>query len=155
MSNPFKVGDKIVRLPAFCTSSFSGRDGFVFTVAGVRPGGYSSVRLEDGPNVIGFDGWWDQSRFRAAIAGLDYPIDPPAQRPVAYEGHLPDGSGIQAHSAGGLYPFVLVWRDKRNGPDTHGKYDVGVIGPTNQDPIWCPCSDHAIRLAETIKECKL
>jgi len=24
-----------------------------------------------------------------------------------YQGHLPDGSSIQAHSAGGLYPFVL------------------------------------------------
>lgn len=24
-----------------------------------------------------------------------------------YQGHLPDGSSVQAHSAGGLYPFVI------------------------------------------------
>ena len=24
-----------------------------------------------------------------------------------YEGHMPDGSSIQRHSAGGLYPYVI------------------------------------------------
>lgn len=27
-----------------------------------------------------------------------------------YQGHLPDGSSVQQHSAGGLYPFVLYAR---------------------------------------------
>jgi hypothetical protein len=30
---------------------------------------------------------------------------------VSYQGHLPDGSSIQRHSAGGLYPLVVVHRD--------------------------------------------
>jgi len=31
----------------------------------------------------------------------------PQRDSVFYQGHLPDGSGIQVHSAGGLYPFIL------------------------------------------------
>ena len=33
----------------------------------------------------------------------------------AYQGHLPDGSGVQAHSAGGLYPYIIVARDTIDG----------------------------------------
>jgi hypothetical protein len=32
-----------------------------------------------------------------------------------YQGHLPDGSSIQAHSAGGAYPYVLQLRDHPRG----------------------------------------
>lgn len=28
-------------------------------------------------------------------------------RTDAYQGHMPDGSSIQRHSAGGLYPYVV------------------------------------------------
>lgn len=29
-----------------------------------------------------------------------------------YQGHLPDGSSVQRHSAGGLYPFVIYARQR-------------------------------------------
>lgn len=158
MSNPFKVGDKVVRRPEFCDWPWSGYADHVCTVTQARgESGYIDLQIDWHPPDLwpGFNGWWDSHKFRAAIAGQDYPLPTGHSQAAAYLGHLPDGSSIQAHSAGGLYPFVLVWRDKRNGPDAHGKYDVGVVGPTNQDPIWCPCSDHAIKVAETLKEYKL
>jgi hypothetical protein len=64
-------------------------------------------------------------------------------------GHLPDGSSVQKHSAGPLYPCVLILRDKRlHGP---GKYDVGVLSPRNQDPLWCSSFDAATLVAAAIK----
>jgi hypothetical protein len=32
-----------------------------------------------------------------------------------YDGHLPDGSSVQKHSAGGLYPYVLMARETPTG----------------------------------------
>lgn len=72
----------------------------------------------------------------------------------AYAGHHPDGSSIQNHSAGPLYPYVLIWRDKNGGPDTNGKYDVGVMGPRITGTMWCPSLDDAVKIAEIIKEMK-
>lgn len=148
MNHPFKKGDKVVRLPDYQKFLWT-RGSKVVTVTDTAYYGDGKPSVY----VSGCTRAYNADRFRAAIAGQDY--DVPTKRTDVYQGHLPDGSSVQAHSAGGLYPFVLVWRDKRNGPDAYGKYDVGVIGPTNQDPIWCPCSDHAIKLAEAIKEYKL
>ena len=44
-------------------------------------------------------------------------------RTDTYQGHLPDGSSVQAHSAGGLYPFVLFAKDGANGKLAHGYID--------------------------------
>lgn len=71
-----------------------------------------------------------------------------------YAGHHPDGSSIQNHSAGPLYPYVLIWRDKKGGPDAKGKYDVGVMGPRITGTMWCPSLDDAVKIAEIIKEMK-
>ena len=30
---------------------------------------------------------------------------------MSYQGHLPDGSSVQRHSAGGLYPYVVYARE--------------------------------------------
>lgn len=71
---------------------------------------------------------------------------------IAYLGHLPDGSGIQAHSCGGLYPYVLAYRDKKGGPDNHGKYDCGLIIPGAAEPIWFVDMDTAVAVAELCKK---
>jgi len=153
MSNPFKAGDKVVRRPGDCTGSWSGQGDVVCSVTEVSDG---NIRLSYRPpdTKPTFDGWWFADRFRAAIAGQDYDV------PVAdYEnfnavlgpntGHLPDGSSVQKHSAGPIYPCVLVLRDKR----LHGtgKYDVGVISPRNPEPIWCSSTDAAVAVAVAIK----
>ena len=36
-------------------------------------------------------------------------------QPGTYQGHHADGSGVQKHSAGGAYPYVLQLRDKPAG----------------------------------------
>lgn len=41
---------------------------------------------------------------------------------MTYQGHLPDGSSVQRHSAGGLYPFVLFAKDTPAGL-LHGYID--------------------------------
>lgn len=40
-----------------------------------------------------------------------------------YQGHLPDGSSVQRHSAGGLYPFVVYAQE------TPAGLKYGVIEP--------------------------
>lgn len=157
MSNPFKAGDKVVRKVSWCFGTFTGHETTVFTVHTAFAGsnrGFNDLVLVDGPRATGgYIGPWDSSKFRAAIAGQDYDAvrAVAAGTPGVYQGHLPDGSSVQAHSAGGLYPVVLVYRDKVGGPDANGKYDVGVISPKNQDPIWFKSSDAAIAVAEAIK----
>lgn len=143
MSHPFKTGDKVVRLPEHRNGLWSKGD----AVATVTWAGYSDGRYCVRVDVI--LGTFVAARFRAAVAGQDY--DVPAERNDVYQGHLPDGSSVQAHSAGGLYPVVLTYRDKAGGPNADGKYDVGVISPKNQDPIWFKSSDAAIAVAEAIK----
>lgn len=144
MSNPFKVGDKVVRLPQYAHTSYFPNPATVYTVEDV---GIDAIKIS--PAAYDDDGWWGAARFRAAIAGQDY--DVPTKRIDTYQGHLPDGSSVQAHSAGGLYPVVLVYRDKLGGSNADGKYDVGVISPKNQDPIWFKSSDAAISVADAIK----
>lgn len=46
-----------------------------------------------------------------------------------YQGHLNDGSSIQRHSAGGLYPCVIY--QQQQGPVLKS----GVISPENQDGV--------------------
>lgn len=153
MSNPFKAGDKVVRRSEYIDQNFVEHQ--VYTVSYIEPGNVrgASVHLKDGPTTNGgYPGPWDAWKFRAAIAGQDYDVRAVAVDTLGvYQGHLPDGSSVQAHSAGGLYPVVLVYRDKVGGPDANGKYDVGVISPKNQDPIWFKSSDAAIAVAEAIK----
>lgn len=144
MSHPFKKGDKIVRLPDYQTFRWA-RGAEVVTVT-------DACYYTDGTPAVyvsGGTGPYYADKFRAAIAGQDY--DVPTQRTDVYQGHLPDGSSVQAHSAGGLYPVVLTYRDKAGGPNADGKYDVGVISPKNQDPIWFKSSAAAIAVAEAIK----
>lgn len=143
MSNPFKVGDKVVRMNY---DHDNVRVGQVATVARITGKGC----VLEGASY----GYTHQHyNLRAAIAGQDYPAPPKVDNgPLEYApntGHLPDGSSVQKHSAGALYPCVLVWRDaKLDG----GKYDVGVISPRNPEPLWFSTFDRAVSVAATIKE---
>jgi len=58
-----------------------------------------------------------------------------------YQGHCADGSSIQKHSAGGLYPYVIGYTDK-------GGY--AVLTPRGD---WVDCGLHAnaTQLAEQFK----
>ena len=145
MSNPFKVGDKVV-LTQY--EQKAGEPG-VFEITKV----YGMFVDIDRPVRTVCDEDLDQYKyhadhFRAAIAGQDYPIN---NGPLEYNpntGHLPDGSGVQKHSAGPLYPCVIAMRDGRLG----GKYDYGVLSPRNQEPLWLSNHEAAVQLALIIKE---
>jgi len=52
---------------------------------------------------------------------------------TTYQGHLPDGSSVQKHSAGGAYPYVLVLRDSQR---PGAKFDWGLIGPGIDKTLW-------------------
>lgn len=45
---------------------------------------------------------------------------------MQYQGHLSDGSSIQRHSAGGLYPYVIAARQSGS------KLEYGVVTPGGQ-----------------------
>lgn len=149
MSNPFKPGDKLVVLPSLCSCYTPGQ---VVTVAQRRAPRHENVICEEAY----FDGELPENgisccHFRAAIAGVDYPLPSTGPIDATYAGHLADGSSVQKHSAGPLYPCVLVWRDKKGGPNEDGKYDVGVITPKNAEPLWFSTFDKAMSVAEAIK----
>lgn len=51
---------------------------------------------------------------------------PAAQRTDVYQGHLADGSSIQKHSVGDIFPFVLQVRSR---PEGGTRYYWELIGP--------------------------
>lgn len=53
-------------------------------------------------------------------------VNPNATPANAYAGHLADGSGVQAHSAGGCYPFIVF---QRQVPSFDTGYAWCVMGP--------------------------
>lgn len=165
MSNPFKKGDKLICVRGAQPGADEAQHvvGQLVTVLGVWP------HLAD--NVVCAEPYADGSTpengntyrdYRAAIAGQDYPlpVDGFDAFITANSGHLSDGSSVQKHSAGALYPCVLVWRDAKLGGmvyDDFGalvpaKYDVGVISPRNPEPLWFSNFDRAVSVAATIKE---
>lgn len=52
-------------------------------------------------------------------------VTPEASRGAKYEGHHPDGSGVQKHSAGPLYPFIHY--QKGNGDTFNDYIMVGTV----------------------------
>lgn len=161
MNNPFKVGDKVVE-NLWGGSSNLHKIG-VATVVRVDA---QWVTL-DTPSKNEYHAGgtrWHYENLRAAIAGQDYPLSKPDGFDAfitANSGHLPDGSSVQKHSAGPLYPCVLTFRDARlNGrvwnedlkAHVKAKYDVGVISPRNPEPLWFSTFDRAVGVATAIKE---
>lgn len=158
MSNPFKVGDKVVE-KMWAGNSLHGIG--VATVVALE--GFHVVvdKPSTHPEFKG-KARWHYTNLRAAIAGQDYPLpdrmdldDSPLtdfnNGPLGYApntGHLPDGSGVQKHGAVPLYPVVIAMRDGKLG----GKYDYGVLSPRNQEPLWLSNHDAAVQLAVIIKK---
>lgn len=60
---------------------------------------------------------------------------------MTYAGHMNDGSSVQKHSAGGLYPYIIGYTDK-------GGY--AVLTPVG-DWIDCGRHDNAVQLALQFK----
>lgn len=63
---------------------------------------------------------------------------------MQYQGHLSDGSSIQRHSAGGLYPYVIAARQSGS------KLEYGVVTPGGQY-IWTGTYDSAVDKALSLK----
>lgn len=61
---------------------------------------------------------------------------------MSYQGHLSDGSSVQRHSAGPIYPCVIFARQTDDG------LTYGVITPSNQDGVLCGAYDSAVDLAK-------
>lgn len=195
MSNPFKRGDKVVRINDDHGNFKVGALGTVVEVS-VR-----GIKLDG--DVRGFT--HQPRNLRAAIAGRDYDIPSPLQlkvgdkvecsdgwtpnnspmtvtrvegdrvytdncqftesawrantlrlaavptaQPEANSGHLPDGSGVQKHSAGPIYPCVIVLRDKRL--KGTGLFDYGLTSPRNPEPLWFSTLEAAHGVADIINK---
>lgn len=144
MTCPFKVGDKVVASGKY--KGMALRPGKVYTVQKVQrlrvtiEGRYESGELPI--SGLGF------SCFRAAVAGVDYPLPPNDLYP---SGHLADGSSVQKHSAGELYPYVVAYRDSTD-PHSSRNYDVGLIGPRVVGTAWFTSFDDAVAAAMALKK---
>lgn len=64
---------------------------------------------------------------------------------MQYLGHHPDGSGVQLHSAGGIYPYTIVVRERYDIEDDRFVRSHQVIGPGVD--YECPTWDEAIAFA--------
>lgn len=62
-----------------------------------------------------------------------------------YQGHLPDGSSVQAHSAGPVYPFVVYGRT------VNGTMYWEVLGPGVEDYIRFETGEDAQACANNLK----
>ena len=67
---------------------------------------------------------------------------------MTYAGHMPDGSSVQRHSAGGLYPIVLFAKET-----TCGRL-WGVITPKRQDGYLVGSYDDTVAYAEGLLQIK-
>jgi hypothetical protein len=61
-----------------------------------------------------------------------------------YQGHCTDGSSVQKHSAGGLYPYIIFAKQCGD------KLRYGVIAP-NGDEVLLSTHDFAVQFALTLK----
>lgn len=138
MANPFKTGDKVVRLN-YDHGKF--KVGDVMTVKRVRTHDEAAVIEGDGEKYT-----HDPINLRAAIAGKDYAVP----QPEANSGHLADGSSVQKHSAGPIYPCVISLRDKRL--KGGGLFDYGVTSPRNHEPVWLSTLEAVHAVADIINK---
>ena len=138
MSHPFKKGDRVVPAPGEDLVRYGIPAGWVATVEAMRTARHGThfitVRNNSG----------DLKEFYADrfVAYIEQP-------PEANSGHLPDGSSVQKHSAGPIYPCVIQLRDKRLGAG--GLFDYGVLSPRNSEPVWLSNLEAAHALALVIK----
>ena len=62
-----------------------------------------------------------------------------------YEGHLADGSSVQRHSAGPIYPYVIAAQQRGD------VLEWGVIGPDTDGYVWLGNHADAHRAAALLK----
>lgn len=151
MNNPFKAGDKIVLRDGENLASFGYSKGKVYVVDRLHPSqiGEPAVYVTNNYGVDDQAFW--SSRWRAAIMGKDYPFPQKTEANDLYpSGHLPDGSSVQKHSAGELYPYVVAYRDSTD-PHSQRKYDVGLIGPRVVGTAWFTSFEDAVAAATALK----
>lgn len=158
MSSPFKVGDKVV-----CVKTWDDnieKVGEVYTVAEAVMGAGEVTRHTQYLILKELQREWphhkfNAGRYRAAIAGQDYRPVTSAEQKQANDlypsGHLADGSSVQKHSAGELYPYVIAYRDNT---DKHSqrKYDAGLIGPRIVGTAWFTSFEDAVAAAIALKK---
>lgn len=65
-----------------------------------------------------------------------------------YLGHLNDGSSVQKHSAGGIYPCIVYSQETPSGRKW------GLITPENQDGTLYNSYEHAVRMGIIYKASK-
>jgi len=70
---------------------------------------------------------------------------PDPRRDTTYPGHLADGSSVQKHSAGGLYPYVIFAQETVRG------LEYGVIGPKKPNGMLIGSYDQAVQFAVGMK----
>ncbi len=61
-----------------------------------------------------------------------------------YQGHLSDGSSVQKHSAGGLYPYIIYAKQHE------GALLYGVLEPTGEETLFIR-HDWAVNYATHLK----
>ena len=61
-----------------------------------------------------------------------------------YEGHLPNGNAVQKHSAGDLYPVIMVTKG------VAGNYRYGYMYCGYVD--WYIAQDYALQMAKRVKQ---
>lgn len=68
---------------------------------------------------------------------------------ITYQGHHQDGSGVQKHSAGQLYPYVVGVRERQlDGRFIRTRIVYGPRAPAAG--FECPTVDEAVSYAETL-----
>lgn len=65
--------------------------------------------------------------------------------PDSYQGHLEDGSSVQKHSAGGIYPYVIFAQETPTG------IAYGVIGPKKPNGVLVGAYHRAVEYAVNLK----
>lgn len=100
----FKVGDKVRVVKAACRFFSLGAEGSVIQVDGPS----YRVRFVSGEYDHSFDGAWWASKEQLEIIkpySSTFTDKAPTSQPT---GHTADGSGLQKHSIGDIYPLAVV-----------------------------------------------
>lgn len=138
MNHPFKTGDWVV--------TANGED---LSEYGIRPGAAVAVKRvyfdRAGAPCVEVNTALAQDCTLWARRFVAVP-----QAAAATTGHLPDGSSVQKHRAGPIYPCVIRLRDQRLGGGT--LFDYGVTSPRNQEPLWLSTLEAATALANIINK---
>lgn len=104
------------------------------------------MTTEPYPNFVVYSGLQIKrlhlSIYREVVRKVSAPTPTPDG---SYQGHLGDGSSVQKHSAGPLYPYVIF------AEETLAGIVYGVIGPKKPGGILVGSYDYAVQYAINLK----